>query len=143
MLIRLIEFATPEYDLSVRLRDEILRKPLGLSFKVEDFEKEYLDIHMGVFNESNDLLACLIFTQKSKTIYKMRQVAVKKEVQGQGIGTKLVAFAENYAKSCGIEQIVLNARDVSIAFYEKMSYEKVGDAFTEVGILHYKMTKDI
>ena len=36
-----IEFGTPEYDESVRLRDLVLRKPLGLEFNPEDLALEY------------------------------------------------------------------------------------------------------
>ncbi len=43
----------------VNLRNEILRKPLGLSFSAEDLEREKDDILMGAFED--DRLLGLLF----------------------------------------------------------------------------------
>lgn len=45
-----VEFATPEYDGTVRLRYEILRKPLGLFFTENDLAAEYRPDESGLLH---------------------------------------------------------------------------------------------
>jgi len=141
--IRPFEFATPEYDQSVQLRDAILRKPLNLSFKVEDLSKEYDSIHLGAFNQKNQIVGCLILKPLSASHFKMRQVAVAESLQGKGIGGELVKASEKLLKSLNCKSIELNARDVAIPFYLKLDYKKVGKEFEEVGIKHFRMEKEL
>ncbi len=141
--IRLIEFATPEYDQMIKLRTDILRIPLGLSFSVTDLSMEYEDILFGYFDDLNQLRACLVLTAIDTDKVKMRQVAVSSSLQGMGVGTLLVKASEQYARKKCFKLMVLNARDVAFKFYEKLNYEKVGEPFIEVGINHSKMQKEI
>ncbi len=139
--IRVFDFATPEYDESVRLRDDILRKPLNLSFKAEDLATEYNSHHLGVFNQQNRMIGCLVLKPLSEELYKMRQVAVAENCQGKGVGKAMVKASEEYVLQLGGKKFELNARDVAIPFYESLKYKKVGEEFTEVGIKHFKMEK--
>ena len=40
MALKIIDHGSPEYQQMVQLRNDILRKPLGLSFVPEELEKE-------------------------------------------------------------------------------------------------------
>lgn len=140
--IRFIKAGSEEYRQALILRDNILRKPLGLNLFEEDLSREVDDLHIGVFIKEN-LIAVLTLTPLNKDAVKMRQVAVKECYQGQGIGTKTVAFAEKEAKKRGYQQIVLHARKTAVPFYEKMGYSIVSGEFTEIHIPHYKMEKRI
>ena len=141
--IRQFDFATPDYDQSIVLRDLILRKPLNLSFNEEDLAKEYDSIHLGAFDEKNRIIGCLVLKALPGDNYKMRQVAVANELQGKGIGSALVTASETHLKSLGAKSIELNARDVAIPFYLNLDYEKVGKEFEEVGIKHFRMEKKL
>lgn len=138
-----IEFGTPEYDRAVDLRDRVLRQPLKLEFTEEQIAEEFDQFHFACFNNNLKLLACLTFQVKDDNILKMRQVAVDPELQNKSIGTKLVAFSENWAKANNFNKIMLHARDIAIPFYLKLNYKKIGKAFTEVGIKHYAMEKSL
>jgi len=74
-------------------------------------------------------------------VFKMRQVAVLGNLQGKGIGKKLVQFVEIEAKKKGITHFELNARKSAVSFYLSMNYSIEGDEFEEVGIPHIKMKK--
>ena len=137
-----IEFLSPLYDLSIALRDKLLREPLGLSFNIDELSKENSDYHLGVLHEG-DLIACLVLTPKNKSVIKMRQVAVLESFQGKGIGRILVAYSETFSKAKGYEKIVLNARENAIPFYKKLAYSAEGDFFEEVTIIHQKMNKNL
>lgn len=141
MHVAKIEFATPEYDLAVRLRTEILRKPLGLEFSVEQLAAEWTDSHFACFDEKEQLVGCLILTKKDSKTVKMRQVAVAENRQGSGTGRRLVEFSEAWAARNGFDKMELNARDTAIPFYQKLNYATVGEPFEEVGIAHLKMEK--
>lgn len=138
-----VDFATPQYDETIRLRHKLLREPLGMEFKVKDLEKEYEDIHLACYNHQAQLVGCLVFVPLKDGEIKMRQVAVVESVQKQGIGTAMVKASEAYAKKHNFKKIVLNARDVAIPFYKKLAYKKVGKEFIEVGIKHFKMEKEL
>ena len=138
-----IEFGTPEYDDAVRLRYEVLRRPLGLQFTAEQLATEYADHHLGIYDDSLSLLGYLCFTPVDDTTFKMRQVAVEPALQGKGVGSILVVASEKYAIEKGIRKIVLHARDTAVPFYLKLLYTVVGEPFEEVGIPHSKMEKTI
>jgi len=142
MVIALIDIKSDEYQAELALRNEILRKPIGLDLYSEDLSKENLDFHIGAFMDG-EIVGCLILTALGNGEIKMRQVAVREGCQGLGIGRKLVAYCEAFAGVKGYGRIVLAARKTAVGFYEKLGYRVVGDEFLEVGIAHFGMTKDI
>jgi predicted GNAT family N-acyltransferase len=138
-----VEFMSPEYDLCVRLRYKLLRKPLELEFTELQLEEEKNEFHFAAFNLESDLLGCLIFKQIDLKTLKMRQVAIEVNLQGQGIGQFLVHESEKWARLNGYELIVLHARDTAAPFYTKLNYVKEGELFEEVNIPHWFMKKNI
>ena len=141
MNILKVEFATPEYDETVSLRYKILRLPLNLDFTAEDLAKEYTDIHLAAYDEAWILRGCLVLTPKTKTVIKMRQVAVDADIQRKSVGRTMVEKSEQMARSLGYKMMELNARDVAVPFYKKLDYQVEGEMFEEVSIAHYKMVK--
>jgi len=68
----LVDFGTPAYDETVRLRRDILRIPLGLEFYVKDLKLEYNQYHLAGYDQSGNLVGCLVLkplqrSNKSKT----------------------------------------------------------------------------
>jgi predicted GNAT family N-acyltransferase len=137
----IIEFGTPQYGELVSLRDLVLRKPLGLEFKSDDLAEEYSSIHLGCYNDRNELLGCLVLKPLNAEEVKMRQVAVFPDIQKQGSGTFLVQSSEMIAKAKGYSKMVLSARLPAVPFYERLDYNIDGDIYQEVGIDHLKMWK--
>lgn len=138
-----IEFGTPEYDETVRLRYEVLRKPLGLEFTAEQLAQEYEDIHLAAYDIHFRLMGCLVLSLTDETSMKMRQVSVAETYQRTGVGKKMALHAEALATTAGCTTIYCHARDVAVPFYENLGYTKEGKAFKEVGITHFKMKKKI
>lgn len=141
---RIIQYKSPEYDEMIALRHKILREPLGLSFSEQDLEKDEQDFLLALFMPTTDqIIACCILTPIDDKIIKLRQMAVDESVQKKGIGTAMLSFAEYVAVKEEFEQIELNAREIAVGFYQKYDYEILGNKFTEVGIPHYKMKKQL
>ena len=142
--IRVFSYDSPEYDQELLLRDEVLRRPLGMSLKNDNLENDRVSIHIGAFDsEENQMIGVLLLTPQENGKIKMRQVAVRQSTQRQGVGRQLVAFAEQYALENGFCEMLLHARQVAMEFYCKLGYEAVGDEFLEVNIPHYKMRKSL
>lgn len=131
-----------EYADVFALREEILRKPLGLSLHDEDLSNE-VNEHILVAEEDNAIMACLILTPLSDQMVQLRQMAVAANMQGKNIGRQLVNYAEQFALEKGYEQIMLHARMVAKGFYDKLGYRQEGGVFTEVNIPHVEMVKYI
>ncbi|MEO5647185.1 MAG: GNAT family N-acetyltransferase [Chitinophagaceae bacterium] len=142
MPIKQIDHGTKEYKQMVDLRNEILRKPLGLSFSKGDLEKEKEDILIGAFEEDKMLGCCLLTKLDGKKV-RLRQMAVQNNLQGKGIGATMMNYAENIARDNGFKCMVMHARETAIGFYEKLGYKVIGDEFTEVTISHHIMEKKL
>lgn len=140
MALKIIDYGSPEYQQMVKLRDAVLRKPLGLTFAPEDLESEKDNILIAAFEEER-ILGCCMLVEERPDIVRLRQMAVINPLQGKGIGRALMNFAENIARDRGYKIVKMHARNNSIGFYEKVGYKKKGDEFIEVTIPHYVMEK--
>lgn len=140
--IRCVQHNSQEYNESVALRDEVLRKPLGLIFDPADLEKESDSAHVACYLNGS-LAGCLILQPDKQAGLKMRQVAVSEEHQGCGIGKAMVQFSEQYARDNGFNKIHMSARDTAVDFYLRLGYEIEGEPFEEVTIPHRHMFKNI
>ena len=136
----MIDHGTKEYQQMVNLRNEILRKPLGLSFDKEELDKEKDDILMGAF-EDDRLLGCCLLTRMDAFTIRLRQMAVPNNMQGKGVGRALMIFAENIARDLGYRKLCMHARQTAVGFYQKLGYSVSGEPFEEVTIPHYIMEK--
>jgi predicted GNAT family N-acyltransferase len=142
MALKLIDHGTSDYQLMVTLRNEILRKPLGLTFSPEELEKEKDEILFGAFEDDKLLACCMLINTGPKTV-RLRQMAVVNSVQGKGVGKALLIFAENIARDRGYRKITMHARKTAVGFYEKLGYRVCSNEFLEVTIPHYEMEKDL
>ncbi|TMI94067.1 MAG: GNAT family N-acetyltransferase [Bacteroidetes bacterium] len=142
MALKIIDHGTKEYQQMVKLRDDILRKPLGLSFSPEELENEKSNLMIGAFEDGN-ILGCAMLVEENSRVVKLRQMAVLNALQGKGIGRALMQFAENLARDHGYRVLTMHARKNAVGFYEKMGYTVKGDEFMEVSIPHYEMEKQL
>ncbi len=142
MALRMIDHGTKEYLQMVHLRNEILRKPLGLVLEEAELENEKEDILMGAF-EDDRLLGCCLLTRMDDATIRLRQMAVPNNMQGKGVGRALMIFAENIARDLGYRKLCMHARTTATGFYQKLGYTISGNEFTEVTIPHYIMEKSL
>jgi len=140
--IREIKYNTEDYNLELKLRDNVLRTPLGLSLYDESLKAEKDDFHIGAYANGH-LVGVLILTKQSEKEIKMRQVAVSEQWRSLKVGTALVRYAEQYAKNVGYETVLLHARKTAREFYLKLGYELAGKEFLEINIPHYCMRKSL
>lgn len=137
---REIVHGSADYRQACALREALLRRPLGLAFSPEELQAESAQWHFGLF-AGNELLACLSAVPADTGEVKLRQIAVRPETQGRGLGRNLMARAEAALVRRGCTAAWLHARAEAVGFYARFGYETEGDEFLELGIRHRTMRK--
>lgn len=87
------------------------------------------------FTEDNKIIGSVLLVEKEHQLY-LGMLTVSPELQNSGIGKKMLAEAENHAKSLGLSSIimtVISVREELIAWYKRHGYVDTGDreAFPE------------
>ena len=130
----------PDNQEAMRLREDVLRTPLGLSLTPDDLAQDAACFHLGGFDGSRICAVLLLHPLDGHTV-KMRQVAVRPELQRTGVGTGLIAYAEAFAQERGFTTIIAHARGTAVGFYLRLGYAAVGEEFLEQTIPHQLVTK--
>lgn len=142
-MIEIVPYQSAPYKQSLILRDEVLRKPLGLSLESIDTQADKDHVHFVAGDNKGVVGVVVLVPNYQPGIGKLRQMATSEQVRGQGFGIKLVKALEDYAAQNGMVEIVLHARHYAVGFYKKLGYKICSDVFQEVGIDHYEMRKNI
>ncbi len=139
--VLVVVFGSKEYYQSVDVRYQVLRKPLGIGFDPNQLAQEGTDTHIVAF-DGDKAIGTLILSPYGDSC-KMRQVAVLNQYQNRGVGAQMVEVAETVSRDMAMKTMVLHARETAVPFYLKLGYQQEGQRFTEVGIPHFKMYKDL
>ena len=142
MALKQIDHGSSEYLKMVNLRDNVLRRPLGLTFDHDELIAEKGDILIACIDDE-DLIGCCILVRIDDTTIRLRQMAVPGNLHGRGIGASIINFAENIARDKGYKIMTMHARDTAIGFYEKFGYQIKGNQFREVNLPHHVMEKSL
>lgn len=135
-------YGSPDYTASLALRKAVLRTPLGLDWEPDAFKGEDRSFHLGAFFDDL-LIGSLILKPLSATELRMRQVAISTRFQGQGLGTRLITFAEAFARERAYQQITAHARDSALSFYQRLGYSAIGPSFDELSLPHRLITRNL
>lgn len=122
------------------LRRLVLRK--DLPHEPHEFQGDFDEqtFHLGYFLKNQ--LVGIVTIIKNGDIAQLRGMAVLDELQGKGIGRKLVEKAEEALKENHFTKIWMNARENAVPFYRKLGYRIEGELFMIKPIgFHYVMTK--
>jgi predicted GNAT family N-acyltransferase len=139
-VIRIREYRpdTEEYAQELRLREAVLRTPLGIPLSRRDTANDTERLHIGAFDREKLVGLVLLWPREGQEI-QILQMAVAEGYRGQGVGTKLMAVAESRCWSLDAQRITLNARAPVVGFYEKRGFRRCSDEFSSVGIPHVQM----
>ena len=143
MPIKQVEHASDDYRRILAVRHAILRAPLGLGWSPDDLAGEDEQLHFGLFDDDDTLVACAVVKLLSDATAKARQMAVEEPYRGRGRGRELFEGVEAALRQRGISRIEMDARKTAVGFYEKLGYHIEGGEFLQVTIPHFRMVKDI
>jgi predicted N-acetyltransferase YhbS len=82
-----------------------------------------------IAEEANEPEACVYLEKQADRLY-LGMLTVKPELQGKGIGARLMEASEEKAKALGcraIQMSVITARHSLIAYYERKGYKDTGE----------------
>lgn len=121
----MVEIKTPttqeEFKDYFHLRWRILRKPWKQPEGSEKDEMEDLCIHLMAVEKEKVIGCCRIQMNNDKEA-QVRYMAVDANMQGKGIGKKILLQAEKIAKNKGAVVLILEARENAVTFYKRCGY---------------------
>ncbi len=140
MIFRQIEFNSAEYRHERALRDEVLRRPLGMTLDDNpELEREHW--HFGLFDDDGTLIGCAVVAPVDAETAKIQQVAIAPAQQRRGHGQQIMCELEARLAAEGIRRFVLHARLYAVGFYDRLGYQRLGEPFTETTLPHVRMEK--
>jgi ribosomal protein S18 acetylase RimI-like enzyme len=139
---RIIQLSSLEYPEYLALREEVLRRPIGLRITEEELAMEKHYVHIaGLLN--GQVCATTALVREDGNKIRMIQVAIRPDVQSRGLGSAMMSFIDDYCKQHTVTYIWCHARETAISFYAKNGYSTGGESFTKVGIAHRLMYKSL
>lgn len=125
------------------LRFNVLREPWNQPLGSEVLADEDQAIH-AITVEGTEVVGVARMHESAEKQGQVRCVAIATEAQGKGIGKAMMAYLEEKAKQKGWTEIVLEARENAVPFYEAIGYTIVAESYLLFGeIQHYRMQKSL
>jgi predicted GNAT family N-acyltransferase len=128
------------YRQALRLREAILRKPLGLTITEEELADDATRQHFCAISYGA-VIGTVSLKPLDETMLQLKQMAVAEDRRRERIGALLLAHSEAWGASGGFLVMVLNARMGAEGFYARFGYLAEGEPFDENTVPHIKMTK--
>ena len=130
-----------EFDEYYELRWKILRMPWGKKKGSEKDETEGKSVHLAAFI-GGKLVGVGRFYFVSDDKIQIRSMAVMKEYERKGIGSKILKKLEELAVHRGAKYAILDARENALDFYIKKGYQVKLKSYLLFGtIQHWRMEK--
>lgn len=136
-----ITHRSAEWTDAVRLREKILREPLGSSFTDQELEEEKYHFQIAGFLDDAIIATAVLVPEGDEM--KMQRVVVTENLRSLNIGSEMMTFCEKFASDKNFKVMYCHARDSAVNFYIKNGYTGIGDYFDEDGIPHLKMKKKL
>jgi predicted GNAT family N-acyltransferase len=127
-----------EAALELRVRVFIGEQGVDADEELDEFDETSLQI-VGL-DESGVIATCRLREVEPRT-WKLERMAVDARVRRLGVGGRLLAGAEQEARSRGAAEILLHAQRRAEGFYGSHGYVPEGETFPEAGIDHVAMRK--
>lgn len=70
---------------------------------------------------------------------KIGRVAISEVARGRGYGKTLMGALVNWARAQGFAEVIVDAQEYAIPFYERLGFAAEGDPFIDAGIPHRRM----
>ncbi len=128
------------YRQALRLREAVLRQPLGLTVTEEELADDTMRQHFCAISYGL-VIGTVSLRPLDEATLQLKQMAVAEDRRREGVGERLLDHAEGWARSAGFLLMVLNARMGAEGFYARFGYQASGEPFDENTIPHITMSK--
>jgi predicted GNAT family N-acyltransferase len=141
----MLEIKSPQSDSDWKayyaLRFNVLREPWNQPVGSEVLADEDQAIH-AIAVEQGEVLGVARMHESAENQGQVRCVATATAAQGKGIGKAIMAYLEKKAIEKGWTEIVLEARENAVPFYQAIGYTIVAESYLLFDeIQHYRMKK--
>jgi predicted GNAT family N-acyltransferase len=124
------------------LRWRVLREPWAQPRGSERDDSDSSSYHLMLRDSVGLAAAVGRIHLNSAEEAQVRYMAVADLRRGKGLGGRILSGLEDFARSKGAKEIVLNAREDAVAFYIRYWYRVEGPAETLFGVVrHVRMRK--
>ncbi len=140
-----IIYGTNYYKDTLRLRNKIMRVPLGLNIYDEDLTQEKDSYILGAFSQK-DLLGFGVLSRTTAPYeFKVNFLCVDNEIQSKGVGSAILTRLEKYVRLKGASSVILEARSSTERFYAKYGYVTISQPYfmESAPVPHKKMKKQL
>ncbi|MEE2024068.1 MULTISPECIES: bifunctional GNAT family N-acetyltransferase/hotdog fold thioesterase [Alkalimonas] len=141
-----IRLSSPQSDAQwqayYQFRWQQLRAPWQQPIGSERDELETSSIHRMLL-DGETVVGVGRLHQVDATRAQLRYMAVASSYQGQQLGARLVAELEQQALALGCSEVVLNARENALGFYQKLGYSQQEELASQFGVRHFRMQRFI
>ena len=107
-------------DCAKQIRQAVFIDEQGFKSEYDDIDA--LAIHLVLFDGNTAKATCRVFESGEKNVYILGRLAVLKQFRGSGLGSKILAAAQEYVKSVGGRAIKLHSQCAAKEFYERAGY---------------------
>jgi GNAT superfamily N-acetyltransferase len=138
--LREVAYGSEGYKALLAIRDDVLRKPIGMRLRDKDIASDRAEFHLAAF-DGDKAVGCVVLKPLGKEAIQLRQMAVVDSHQRQNIGARLVGYAEAFARQKGFSVVETRAWRTARGFYEKLGYQSRESEFADEHTL--KMQKSL
>lgn len=129
--------------LNIRRNVFVLEKGVPEEIEMDEYDCPNNDCTHFLIRYNNADVGTLRCLCLSREAVKIQRFCILSSCRGLGIGKETMEYIEALYKNLGVSVIEMNAKFEVSAFYEKCGYKTVSDTFTEAGVVHVKMVKNI
>jgi ribosomal protein S18 acetylase RimI-like enzyme len=133
-----------DFEQYYRLRYEVLRAPWQQAPGSEKAADDATATHVLMLNDAGTAVGVCRLHLPTPAEAQIRFMAIQPDYQGQGLGKKLLQYAEDKAREQGASYITLQARENALAFYRSCGYTVLAKTHLLFGVIqHYQMRKEL
>jgi N-acetylglutamate synthase-like GNAT family acetyltransferase len=103
-------------------------------------QQKYKEVHFVVAEENQIIIGFGLLKLNSGLKPKLSDLYVKEDCRGQGVGTDLIRYRENIARSLGYSEIFVSVDPIEnpkmIKLITKLRYEKLTESYSRTALFH-------
>ena len=130
-----------EMQAALKLRHDVFCVEQGVPEHEELDGRDHDGIHLVAIHGGEVVATCRLLMIGSTAQFS--RLAVRESMRRRGIATALLEMADEETRALGGRRIVLHAQTYAQDLYEQAGYRPRGRMFTEAGIDHIAMEKQL
>jgi GNAT superfamily N-acetyltransferase len=134
---RMIKIQSVIVDEILNIRHQVLWPDKPVDFVRVEGDAD--GVHFGLFLD--DLLVSVISLFPEDRHIRFRKFATIPAFQHKGLGTQLLQYAIDWAKTNAFETMWCDARSTALPFYTRFGFQRFSEAFFKGEVEYYKIEK--